>query len=129
VSAQFSATLDRHLRGVRLDPAADRVVQRSKDRPLAGRPDGRLAPGERATVTAAIDAASLDGFHVGMGVAGGLVILGGVVSLVGIANPRRKVLASDCGGGAVVGASEDVGRVPELRIPGDRLPRPAMRQV
>jgi MFS family permease len=34
--------------------------------------------------------ASVDAFRVGMGVAGVFVILGGVISLVGIVNPRRE---------------------------------------
>jgi hypothetical protein len=35
------------------------------------------------------------------------VILGGVVCLVGIANPRREVACEECPGGALVGASQD----------------------
>jgi hypothetical protein len=38
-------------------------------------------------------------------VGGGLVILGGVIALIGIANPRRRVAAEECPGGALVGAS------------------------
>ena len=34
--------------------------------------------------------ASVEAFGVGMGFAGGLVILGGVISLIGIVNPRRE---------------------------------------
>jgi hypothetical protein len=35
-------------------------------------------------------AASVDAFRAGMAVSGGFVILGGVISLVGIVNPRRE---------------------------------------
>ncbi|MEA2457105.1 MAG: hypothetical protein QOC95_77, partial [Thermoleophilaceae bacterium] len=63
-----------------------------------------------------------EAFHIGIGLGAGLVILGGVVSLIGIENPRREVACSECPGGALVGASEDVGRVPELRLP---APEPA----
>jgi hypothetical protein len=51
-------------------------------------------------------------------VSGALVILGGVVSLVGIRNPRREVSAAECPGGAICGVSEDVGRhLPHVRLP------------
>ena len=39
-----------------------------------------------------------------------LVLIGGVVSLVGIQNPRRSVPCEGCAGGALVGAAEDVGQ-------------------
>jgi hypothetical protein len=35
--------------------------------------------------------ASVSAFHAGLGVGGALVILGGVISLIGIVNPRREV--------------------------------------
>ena len=129
VSAQFSSTVDDHLREVPLGARGTAVVAEAKDRPLSGRPEERLAPGEQATVTAAIDAASVDSFRVGMGVSGLLVIFGGVISLVGIVNPKRRVLASDCPGGALTGASEDLARLPVLRVPRERLPSIATRQV
>jgi hypothetical protein len=34
------------------------------------------------------------------------------VALVGIENPRRKVAAQDCAGGALAGASPDAARAP-----------------
>jgi EmrB/QacA subfamily drug resistance transporter len=130
VSAQFSTSLDDHLRGVALaSPASRQAVDSAKARPLAGRPDTTVPPAERVRLTSAIDAASVHAFRVGMGVAGGLVIAGGVVSLVGIVNPRRKVLAEECPGGALLGASEEVAREPGLRLPAGAVPRVAARQV
>jgi hypothetical protein len=129
VSAQFSSAIEDHLSGVRLGPRGEEAVGAAKERPLSGRPETPLPPREQAPVMAAIDTASVDSFRVGMGVAGGLVILGGVVSLVGIVNPKRRVFASDCPGGAVLGASEDLGRLPVVRVPRERLPRIATRQV
>jgi len=42
-------------------------------------------------------------------VSGGLVLAGGAISLAGIRNPRRRVAAEECPGGAICGASEDLG--------------------
>jgi hypothetical protein len=42
-----------------------------------------------------------------MGVAALLVALGGVAGVIGVRNPRRVVLAENCEGGALVGASLD----------------------
>ncbi|MEZ5123599.1 MAG: DHA2 family efflux MFS transporter permease subunit [Solirubrobacterales bacterium] len=46
-------------------------------------------------------------FHVAVIVTGALVVLGGVLSALGIENPRHEVAAAGCPGGAVVGASRD----------------------
>jgi EmrB/QacA subfamily drug resistance transporter len=47
-------------------------------------------------------------FHVAVLVTGALVAIGGVLSALGIENPKREVCAADCPGGAVVGASREV---------------------
>ena len=50
--------------------------------------------------------ASVDAYRFGLGVAGGLVVVGGVISLVGIVNPRREVRCADCPGGALLPTEE-----------------------
>lgn len=45
-----------------------------------------------------------------MGIAAGLVALGGLLGLAGIVNPRREVSAAGCAGGQLVGMPEDLGR-------------------
>lgn len=67
-----------------------------------------LAPGPRRVVLTALDAASLSAFRLGLELTAGLVAIGGLISLAGISNPRRRVLAADCPGGALVGASRDL---------------------
>ena len=75
----------------------------------------------RAQLQAALTDASEDGFRVGMLLMAVLVIAGGVISAVGIVNPRREVKCADCPGGALAGATQDAGRASGLR---DRdLPR------
>ena len=83
VSAQFGSALDRELAGRSLTPAAQAAVREVKDRPLTG---GVPAHPE---LDRAVEAASVHAYHVGLGVGGGLVILGGVIALVGIVNPAR----------------------------------------
>jgi hypothetical protein len=60
---------------------------------------------------AASNGASLDAFRVGIGVAGGLAIVGGLIGAAGIRNPRRVVHAERCAGGQLAGAPLDAAGV------------------
>jgi predicted MFS family arabinose efflux permease len=80
VSASFATRLHRDLAGWRLAPAERAAIAQ---KPLIAHLDG--AP---ATVDRALTDASVHAFHVVIGVAGGLAMLGGVAALVGIRNPR-----------------------------------------
>ena len=53
------------------------------------------------------DVPSLEAFRVGIGVAGVLVIVGGLIGAAGIRNPRRVVRAEHCSGGQLAGAPLD----------------------
>jgi len=112
VAAQFGARLDERLAGRPLAPASRAAVAQARTRPLVV-DAGAAAPRDRATVAAALEAASVSAFRLGTGVAAVLVLCGGVVSLIGIRNPRRAVAAADCPGGAILGASRDLARTPE----------------
>ena len=79
------------------------TVATARSRPLASAPAHLSAQGSDA-----LQAASVDGFRAGMIAAGALAILGGLISAVGIENPRRRE-ANECPGGALVGASRRVG--------------------
>ena len=57
----------------------------------------------RASVRDAGEDASVGAFRVGIGISTALVGLGGVLGLIGIQNPRRRVEAADCPGGQLVG--------------------------
>jgi len=54
-----------------------------------------VIPGMPESITASVDA-----FHVGIGICALLVGLGGILGLVGIRNPRREVRCEDCAEGA-----------------------------
>ena len=121
VSAQFANRLDRRLPARTLDSRARAVVSRAKSRPLGGVSLDRLTGRERRALARAVDDAAEGGFHFGMGIAALLVGLGGAISAAGIRNPKRVVVAEECPGGALHGASRDLGHEP-LR---GRVPAPA----
>lgn len=107
VAASFVSHLDSQLAGRPLGPPAQTAVAEAKKLPL-GLPDTKgLLPAQARTVTAAAENASLESFHLGLGIAALLVALGGVAGVVGVRNPKRVVLAEECEGGQLVGASLD----------------------
>jgi len=88
IASQFGSSLDTHLaqRGP-LPAAVARAADDAKTRPLVGT---HAEPAYRATLGPAVDSASTTAFHTGMVVAALLVGFGGVISLVGIRDPRRR---------------------------------------
>jgi hypothetical protein len=115
VASSFQSHLNSQLAGKPLSPQARQAVTIARGRPLITKVPGSPGP-ERAVVHAALVNASVDAFRLGMGISAALAILGGIASLVGIENPRRKVPCADCPGGALVGASRDV-TSPLKRVP------------
>lgn len=83
VAAQYGSTLDGAAERRALSPAERRALPAAHDRVLAGGSDA----GPR--LDAAVRDASVSAYRWGAGVAGGLVVVGGVISLIGIVNPRR----------------------------------------
>jgi len=77
VAAEFESTLDE--RTASLPPAA--LVATDDARPL----DGEADDGPR--VDRAVESASVSAYEAGMAVGGGLVVLGGLISLIGIEHP------------------------------------------
>ena len=118
VSAQFVSALDSRVEGQSLSAPGQDAVAEAKKRPLAGDVPSSVPADERAELENDFEESSVSAFRVGVGISGVLVMLGGVASLVGIRNPRRKVAAAECPGGAICGASEEVARdVPQVRLP------------
>ncbi|HYB27143.1 MAG TPA: DHA2 family efflux MFS transporter permease subunit [Solirubrobacteraceae bacterium] len=99
ISAQFKSKLEGHLAGVSLSPAARTAVAQARQQTLAHVDAARVG----ATVAHAVQVASVDAFHVGIGISAVLVGLGGLIGLVGIVNPRRVVRCEDCAGGQLAG--------------------------
>lgn len=109
VASSFATGIDDRVRSSALGPEARAAVASARDSPLT-QPDLRGVPAADAQVVAnAVDDASVESFRIGMGVAAGLVLLGGVLGAAGIRNPRRTVLASECPGGQLAGQPCDAG--------------------
>jgi hypothetical protein len=121
VSSQFSSTLDERLAGVPLTPRAEAAVSEARDKPLAATVPPDVRGRQRAELQVALDDASLDAFRVSIVLGSGLVLAAGVISLLGVRDPRREVSCEDCAGGPLVGAPEEAGQ----GLPVVRLPRPA----
>lgn len=115
VSASFSGAIDSHLGDRPLSPASQAAVAHAKDQTLATADTSALPAAERAPVASAVTDASVDAFHLGMGLSAALVAVGGLLGLVGIVNPRRRdVRCEDCPGGQLVAAPLTAVHTPEL---------------
>jgi EmrB/QacA subfamily drug resistance transporter len=114
VSASFSGAIDDRLGDRPLSGASHAAVAHAKRQTLAMADTSRLPPAERAPVAEAVTDASVDAFHLGMGLSAALVGLGGLLGLVGIVNPRRDIHCEDCPGGQLVAAPLTAVHTPEL---------------
>jgi EmrB/QacA subfamily drug resistance transporter len=103
ISAYFGSALDSNLGRQPLGPRAEHIVSDAKAQPLAVPKTGKLPPAQAARVSTASADASTSAFHLGIGIAGVLMIIGGAVSGFGIENPRRKVEAVPSRGSAQAG--------------------------
>jgi hypothetical protein len=104
VAASFGSRLDDELgAAAERRPEVAAAVERAKEQPLASISVEGVPEGERASLSEAGEDASVGAFRMGLGIATALVTLGGLLGLVGIRNPRRRVEAADCPGGQLVG--------------------------
>ena len=110
VAASFGSKLEDDLGDTASRPEVAAAVAEAKKQPLSDvSVDGVPAEVQRSVADAAQDA-SVTSFHVGIGIATLLVALGGVLGLVGIRNPRRRVDARDCPGGQLAGVPREGAR-------------------
>jgi EmrB/QacA subfamily drug resistance transporter len=117
VASSFTSSLDDKLAGKQLSQQGRAAVAEARQRSLAVEPADRAAPAERAELRDVLASSSETALHLGLGLGALLVLGGGVLSLVGIENPRREVPCEECPGGALVGASEDHAHPAPLREP------------
>jgi EmrB/QacA subfamily drug resistance transporter len=91
VSSQFGSSVSDHLATAELSPQGQHVVSSANSRPLAGGDEvQRLSGSERATVGGAIEQSSRDAFHLAALLGACLMFAGGLISAIGIQNPRRR---------------------------------------
>jgi len=110
VAAQFAARLDDQLGRLVSRPGLSQQIESAKREPLAKVEVRGQPPAVAHRVDAAAEGAATSAFHLGVGIAAVLVALGGVLGLVGIRNPRRKVEAEGCPGGQLVGVPDEGAR-------------------
>jgi EmrB/QacA subfamily drug resistance transporter len=108
VSLAFASRVDATLRRAAIDPVGRAAIGHAKRQPLGAASLEGVRPGERVLLRAAFDDASVHAFRVADAIAAVLVASGGLVALVGIRNPRRRVAAELCPAGALCGASQEL---------------------
>jgi EmrB/QacA subfamily drug resistance transporter len=91
LSSQFDSSVSDHLGAAELSPQAQHAVSSAKSRPLAGDDEVRgLSGSEGATVGGAIEQSSREAFHLAALLGACLMFAGGLISAIGIRNPRRR---------------------------------------
>jgi hypothetical protein len=110
VAASFGSKLDEDLGELTTRPEVASAVEEAKKQPLAEVVPAGAPPAVREEVAAAAQDASVTAFRVGIWIATVLVALGGVLGLVGIENPRRRVTAEECPGGQLAGMPNEGAR-------------------
>ena len=127
VSAHFASTLDDQLAGAHLSGQGSHVVSSAKSRPLAGGDEAQTLPAsERSTVGSAIETSSRDAFRLAAGLGAALMFAGGLISALGIENPRRRPgVVSPTPAAAAAGECARVARVRDPEpVPGELEPTP-----
>ena len=121
ISASFGAKLDDQLGPAPLSTAAAKAVDKAKEKPLAVPEPENVSGAEADRVVQAAEDASTSSFRLGIGIAGILMILGGIVAGLGIENPKRKVTsypsrgsaqAGECGHGSDADCAEQQEKTP-----------------
>ncbi len=103
ISANFGAKLDDQLGAAPLSSAATTAVEEAKEKPLAVPVAENLSAAEADRVTQAAADASTSSFRLGIGIAGILMIIGGIVAGLGVQNPERRREAIPSRGSAQAG--------------------------
>jgi EmrB/QacA subfamily drug resistance transporter len=103
VAAAFESRLEDEVGALGDRPQVAAALEEARDQPLSAVSVEGVPEDVRASVREAGEDASVGAFRVGIGISTALVALGGVMGLIGIRNPRRRVEAADCPGGQLVG--------------------------
>lgn len=116
ISGNFQHRLTHDTAHRALSPPARVALQRAVDKPFVTTTQGVPAH-EKPVVHDALVDASVHAFRFGMLIAAALAAFGGLIALVGIENPKRKVACADCPGGALAGASTDTAHSADASLP------------
>jgi EmrB/QacA subfamily drug resistance transporter len=110
VASSYGSSLEDKLGPLADRPSLSAAVADAKRQPLAPVPAKAVPRPLRPAVEQAATDASVEAFHMGVGIAAVLVALAGLVGLAGIENPGRRVAASECPGGQLVGVPREGAR-------------------
>lgn len=124
ISASFGAKLDDNLGSAPLSGAATAAVGEAKEKPLSVPSTDGVPAAEGDRVMSAAADASTSSFRLGLGIAGILMIIGGIVAGLGVQNPKRSreavpsrgsAQAGECGHGSDADCAERerTGEAPE----------------
>jgi len=103
ISAHFGSALDTNLGSQPLSSQGSGIVTDAKAQPLAVPDTEDLPPTEADRVATASAEASTSAFHLGVLIAGLLMILGGIAAGLGVENPKRQREAIPSRGSAQAG--------------------------
>jgi EmrB/QacA subfamily drug resistance transporter len=106
LASAWSSRLDHMVAREDPPPAAARVIEAARERALSTVDPARA--GDRLAV--GVSDAGVATFHIAVVIGAGMLAAAGTLGAVFLRNPRRRTAAECCPGGAVVGASEEVGR-------------------
>jgi EmrB/QacA subfamily drug resistance transporter len=90
IAGSFKSTIDENVAGTQLSAQGRETVSDAKQQPLGVPDTGGLPPEEADRITAAATDAAESGFHLGLALAGALMIVGGVIAGIGLRNPPRE---------------------------------------
>jgi EmrB/QacA subfamily drug resistance transporter len=103
VAASFGSRLVDEVGDHANRPQVAAALEAAKEQPLSAVEVQGVPENVQASVREGAEDASVGAFRVGVGISTALVALGGILGLVGIRNPRRRVAAADCPGGQLAG--------------------------
>jgi EmrB/QacA subfamily drug resistance transporter len=122
VAASFETRLDEAVGSQANRPEVAAALETARERPLSALEVQGVPEDVATSVREAAEDASVGAFRVGVGISTALVALGGILGLLGIRNPRRRVAAADCPGGQLAGHPREGTR--QSPCDWDEQPRP-----
>jgi EmrB/QacA subfamily drug resistance transporter len=132
IAGSFESSVDDRLDSSALSPKAARAVDDAEKKPLGAAETAGLPQDEASIVDEAVTSASEGAFHLAMGLAGALMIVGGAIAGIGIVDPRspmrsepenvpRAATAGECGRASERGAPSPVPGTLAAEPPGTPL--------